>query len=263
MLKHRLIAVLILRDGKVVQSVRFKHTNVIHADLVHAIDAFNTWAVDEIVLLNVDREAGGRDAFVEHLGRISASCFVPLTVGGWITDEAYAESLLRNGADKLVLNTATVDDPGLVTRLSQRYGRQCIVVSLDLLTHPDGAKTVAVDRGRRDTGLDPVEAGRRAQALGAGEILFNSIAHDGARRGYDMAPLRAICAAVGVPVIAFGGVMTWKHLIEGIEAGADAVAAANIFHYTEHSTRRAKDAMAAAGIAVRRAGFVRLGHQRG
>lgn len=262
MLKRRLIAVLILRGGKVVQSVRFKHTNVIHADLVHAIEAFNTWAVDEIVLLNVDRTPDGRNTFIDHLDRISARCFVPLTAGGWITDDAYAAALLRNGADKLVLNTAAVDDPALVTRLSERYGRQCIVVSLDLVTHDDGGKTVAVDRGRRDTGLDPVTAARRAQALGAGELLVNSIAHDGARRGYDLVPLRAIAAAVSIPVIAFGGVMSWDHLVAGIEAGADAVAAANIFHYTEHSTRRAKEAMAAAGIPVRRSGFVRLGETR-
>lgn len=263
MLKNRLIAVLILRGGQVVQSVRFKHTNVIHYDLMHAIEAFNTWAVDEIVLLNVDRERDGREAFAEHLARVSERCFVPVTAGGWVTDEAYGATLLRSGADKLVLNTALEDDPVLVTLLSERFGRQCVVASLDLLTHEGGAKTVAVDRGRRDTGRDPIEAARRAESLGAGEIFFNSIAHDGARRGYDLEPLRAICAAVTVPVIAFGGVMTWKHLVQGIEAGADAVAAANIFHYTEHSTRRAKQAMADAGIPVRQGGFVRLGTQRG
>jgi len=262
MLKNRLIAVLILRGGQVVQSVRFRHTNVIHYDLMHAIEAFNTWAVDEIVLLNVDRAPDGRDAFAQHLARVSERCFVPVAAGGWVDDETYGATLLRSGADKLVLNTALEDEPALVTRLSQRFGRQCIVASLDLVTHEGGEKTVAVDRGRRDTGRDPVAAARRAEALGAGEILLNSIAHDGARRGYDLAPLRAVCAAVSIPVIAFGGVMTWTHLIQGIQAGADAVAAANIFHYTEQSTRRAKQAMAAAGIPVRQGGFVRLGTQR-
>jgi cyclase len=259
MLKHRLIAVIIIRDGQVVQSVRFKHTNVIHYDIVHAIESFNTWSVDEIVLINVDREPHGRQRFLDDLRRISEKCFVPLSAGGWITDEDYGASLLRNGADKLVLNSAIFDDPGLVTVLSKRFGRQCIVASLDVMTHEDGRKTVAVDRGRRDTGVEPAEAAIRARDVGAGEILFNSIAHDGARRGYDIVPLRQVCAAVPLPVIAFGGVLTWQHLVEGIKAGADAVAAANIFHYTEHSTRKAKEALMRAGVAVRQIGFTRLG----
>jgi cyclase len=259
MLKHRLIAVIIMRNGQVVQSVRFKHTNVIHYDLVHAIEAFNRWSVDEIVLLNVDREPDGRQRFLEDLRRISEKCFVPMSAGGWITDETYGAELLRNGADKLVLNSVVFDDPGLVTTLSERFGRQCIVASLDVVTHADGRKAIAVDRGRRDTGVGPAEAAVRAYEAGAGEILFNSIAHDGARRGYDIEALRAVCQTVPLPVIAFGGVLTWDHLVEGIRAGADAVAAANIFHYTEHSTRKAKEAMAKAGIAVRQTGFARLG----
>jgi imidazole glycerol-phosphate synthase subunit HisF len=259
MLKHRLIAVVIMRDGQVVQSVRFKHTNVIHYDLVHAIEAFNTWSVDEIVLLNVDREAKGREQFRDNLARVSEKCFVPLSAGGWITDEEYGASLLRNGADKLVLNTAIFDDPALVGMLSERFGRQCIVASLDFLTHDDGRRTAAIDRGRRDTGVGPAEAAIHARNAGAGEILFNSIGHDGARRGYDLDTLREVCSAVSLPVIAFGGVLTWDHLVAGIDAGADAVAAANIFHYTEHSTRKAKEALAKAGVAVRQIGFTRLG----
>ena len=198
-------------------------------------------------------------AFLEDLGRISERCFVPLSVGGWITDEEYGASLLRNGADKLVLNSAIFDDPGLVTTLSKRFGRQCIFASIDVMTHADGRKTVAIDRGRRDTGIEPAAAAERARDIGAGEILFNSIAHDGARRGYDLVALRQVCAAVQLPVVAFGGVLTWDHLVEGIKAGADAVAAANIFHYTEHSTRKAKEALSRAGVAVRQTGFTRLG----
>jgi len=114
--------------------------------------------------------------------------------------------------------------------------------------------TVFVDRGRRDTGAEPVAWACRACELGAGEILFNSIDHDGARKGYDLETLRTICAAVDVPVIAFGGVFTWDHLVQGIAAGADAVAAANIFHYSEHATRKAKGFLADAGVAVREEG---------
>ena len=134
MLKKRLISVLILRDGQVVQSVRFKHTNVIHYDPVHAMEAFNKWAVDEIVILNVSRNENSRDQFAEIIERISRHCFVPLSVGGWIDSYDYAQRLLRSGADKLVVNTILADDPTLVSRLSMRYGRQCIVASMDAKT---------------------------------------------------------------------------------------------------------------------------------
>ena len=249
MLKKRLIAVLILRDGAVVQSVRFKHTNSIHYDPVHAIECFNKWAVDEIVILNVSREAGSRAGFADVVKRISQKCFVPLSVGGWITDQDYARSLLNAGADKLVVNTILADDPALMEALARRFGRQCMVASMDV----QGNQTV-VDRGRRPTGVDPVSWAKRAVGLGAGEIFFNSIDHDGARRGYDLDTLKAVCAAVDVPVIAFGGVFKWDHMVEGIRAGADAVAAANIFHYTEHATMKAKRHLAGAGVAVRSEG---------
>jgi len=254
MLKHRLIAVIILREGQVVQSVRFRHTNVIHYDPVHAIEAFNKWAVDEIVILNVDRESGGEGRFAEVVERISRRCFVPLTAGGWIADVDYAQRLLRSGADKLAVNTVLADDPELVRNLAERFGRQCIVASIDVKHNLNAGPEAMVDRGRRATGMEPVAWARRAVDLGAGEILFNSIDHDGARHGYDLETLRSICAAVSVPVIAFGGVLEWSHLLEGIRAGADAVAAANIFHYVEHATRKAKVYLAEAGVNVRREG---------
>ena len=254
MLKKRLIAVLILRNGQVVQSVRFKHTNVIHYDPVHAIEAFNKWAVDEIAMINVTRESESREEFAASVGRISRHCFVPLTVGGWITDEDYASTLLRSGADKLIVNTAVADDPRLVTTLSLRFGRQCIVASIDIKRRGDHQVTVHVDRGRRDMGEAPVVWARRACELGAGEIFFNSIDHDGARKGYELEHLRAICQAVDVPVIAMGGVFSWDHMVAGIEAGADAVAAANIFHYSEQATRKAKAYLAEAGVLVRKEG---------
>jgi cyclase len=254
MLKKRLIAVLILRNGQVVQSVRFKHTNVIHYDPVHAVEAFNKWAVDEIAMINVSREEESRIGFATAVTNISKHCFVPLSVGGWITDMDYATSLLRSGADKLIVNTAVANDPPLVTALSLRFGRQCIVASMDTKRASDGRVTAYTDRGRQDTGEDPATWAKRACDLGAGEILFNSIDHDGARKGYDIETLENVCKAVDVPVIAFGGVFTWQHLVEGISAGADAVAAANIFHYSEHATRKAKAFLAEAGVSVRREG---------
>ncbi len=254
MLKKRLIAVLILRDGQVVQSIRFKHTNVIHYDPLHAMEAFNKWSVDEIVLLNVSRKAESRAAFAQSVEHVSRHCFVPLSVGGWISEADYARELLSQGADKLVLNTAFADDPELVTTLSRRFGRQCIVASIDVKRDEAGNVQVAVDRGQRLLDVRPDDWARRAQTLGAGEIFFNSVDHDGARKGYDLESLAAVTAAVDVPVIAFGGVFTWSHLLAGIEAGAEAVAAANIFHYTEQATRKAKTFLAEAGVPVRSEG---------
>lgn len=254
MLKKRLIAVLILRDGQVVQSIRFKHTNVIHYDPVHAMEAFNKWSVDEIVLLNVSRGADSRDGFAQSVEHVSRHCFVPLSVGGWITDAGYARGLLARGADKLVLNTAFADDPPLVQTLARRFGKQCIVASIDVKRDAAGAARVAVDRGQRLLDEEPAAWARRARDLGAGEIFLNSVDHDGARKGYDLDSLRAVAAAVDLPVIAFGGVFTWSHLLAGIEAGAEAVAAANIFHYTEQATRKAKSFLANAGVPVRSEG---------
>ncbi len=254
MLKKRLIAVLILRDGQVVQSVRFKHTNVIHYDAVHAMEAFNKWAVDEIVILNVSRDSDSREKFAEIVERISSHCFVPLAAGGWIDNEDYAQRLLRSGADKIVINTAFADDPQLVSRLALRYGRQCIVASLDVKRDSSGVPRIAVDRGSRIIDVAPETWARKAAELGAGEILFNSIDHDGARKGYDIESIKKVCEVVPVPVIAFGGVFTWNHLVEGIDVGAAAVAVANLFHYTEQSTRKAKTHLANAGVLVRQQG---------
>jgi len=251
MLKKRLIAVLILNDGKVVQTVRFKHTNIIHSDAVHAMEAFNKWAVDEIVVLNVSKDQESRYAFSEVVSRISGKCFVPLSIGGWISDEEYAQKLLRSGADKLVLNTALFEQPELVRKLSLRYGRQCIVVSIDAKRENEESVNAFVDRGKTSTHIPVAEWALKAEEYGAGEIFFNSIDHDGARKGYDLPTLKTICSILDIPAIAFGGVFTWEHLAQGIYQGADAVAAANIFHYTEQSTKKAKHYLADAGIAVR------------
>ena len=206
-------------------------------------------------MLNVSRSSDSRDQFESVVASISRHCFVPLSVGGWITDQAYAQKLLRAGADKLVLNTALQTDPDLVTALSNRYGKQCIVASMDVFkSDEDNAPMVYVDRGAKDTGIEPVAWAKKAVDLGAGEIFFNSINHDGARKGYDVKTISRISGAVEVPVIAFGGVFRWKHLIEGFEAGADAVAVANQFHYTEQATKKAKSHLAEAGIPVRAEG---------
>ena len=250
MLKKRFIAVLILLDGQVVQSVRFKHTNVIHYDPIHAIEALNKWSVDEIVLLNVSKEKDSRKSFLKELERISEKCFVPISAGGWITDELYAHSLLRAGADKIILNSAFFKQPNLISFLSQTYGKQCLVASMDV-KQLNGNKTVWVDRGTENTLISPVEWAKRVAELGAGELLFNSIDHDGARQGYDVETISKICKQITIPLIAFGGIFRWSQLVAGFEAGADAVAVANQLHYTENAAKKAKRYLDDSGIKIR------------
>jgi cyclase len=256
MLKRRLIAVVIISEGGVVQSVRFKHTNKIHSDAVHAIENFNRWSVDELILINVSRDEASKEQFLEITEHVSAECFVPLTVGGWIDNFDYGAQLVKKGADKLILNTAIHSSPELVTHLAEHFGSQAVVASIDVATTDDDQKKVAVDRGRLILDEQPQAWATLAQYLGAGEIFFNSIQFDGARKGFDLESLTAVCQVAKVPVIAFGGAFRWKHFVEGVEAGADAVAAANIFHYTEHSTKYTKRHLLDAGVPVRLEGVI-------
>jgi imidazole glycerol-phosphate synthase subunit HisF len=252
MLKHRLIPVLVLRDGLVVQSIQFKHTNVIHWKPITAVDFFNRWAVDEIVILDVSKNKKQRQKFYDVVSGLSRKCFVPLTVGGWVDSIEEVRKLLRFGADKVTINTEAVRRPALLSECAGVFGSQCIVASIDVKTRGNNQYEVFIDRGSEPTGLLPLQWARQVEELGAGEIFLNCIERDGFRQGYDLTLLRSIVQAVHIPVIAMGGVLTWQHLVDGIkEGGADAVAAANIFHYTEHSTKKAKDYLRQAGIDVR------------
>lgn len=252
MLKKRLIAVLLLRDGRVVQSVQFKHTNVIHWKPVTAVDFFDRWSVDEMAVLDVSRNRTERTRFYDTVAELSKKCFVPLTVGGWVDSTDEVRKVLRLGADKVAINTEAVRRPQLITACAETFGSQCVVISIDVKRGSPDAHEVFINRGTEPTGLDPVRWARQVAEKGAGEILLNSIDHDGFRQGYDLGLLARVVQAVDIPVIAMGGVFTWQHLVDGIlVAGADAVAAANIFHYTEHSTRKAKQYMKQAGISVR------------
>ena len=252
MLKKRLISVLILRDGQVVQSVQFKHTNVIHWNPVTAVDFFNKWAIDEIVLLDVSRNLKKRQKFLDAVDGLSKKCFVPLTVGGWIRNPDEARALLHLGAEKLAINTEAYRNPDLIRECAKQFGSQCVVASIDVKAKEDGSFEVYIDRGAEPTGADPLEWARKIQDLGAGEIFLNCIDNDGFRQGYHLELLQKVVDAVDIPVIAMGGVFKWQDLVDGILIGkADAVAAANIFHYTEHSTKKAKEFMRSCGIDVR------------
>lgn len=241
-----------MRNGQVVQSVKFKHTNIIHYDPVHAIESFNRWAVDEIVLLNVSRDMATKQSFVETVNRLSKECFVPMTAGGWINDVDYAQMLLANGADKVVVNTEAYRTPDLISRLANKFGSQCVVVSIDGKQTPSGEFLVAIDRGRDVQPMKALDWAKEAELKGAGELFVNSLDHDGNRKGYPIELIKQVSGQASIPVVAMGGVFHWKDLADGIRlAKADAVAAANIFHYTEHSTKKAKQYLHEAGFNVR------------
>ncbi|OHA08694.1 MAG: imidazole glycerol phosphate synthase cyclase subunit [Candidatus Sungbacteria bacterium RIFCSPLOWO2_01_FULL_60_25] len=262
MLKKRLIPCLLLQNGQLVKSIRFKDYQIVGNPKI-AIQFFNAWAVDEIVFLDISRDRDYTSrlrtdykfrmlaTLAEIVRECSRICFVPLTVGGGIRTVEHMRELFRNGADKICINTGAVRRPELVTEAAATFGSQAVVVSIDAKRVADGGYEVYIDHGQEPTGLNPREWAREAAGRGAGEIFLNSIDRDGSLAGYDLELIRTVVAAVRIPVVACGGVGKWQDLVEGIRAGASAVAAANIFHFTEQSTRNAKKHLASAGIDVR------------
>lgn len=251
MIKQRLIAVIVVRDGQVVQSEKFKHDHVIHYDAIHAVESFSRWDVDEIVMLNVSKERQSREHFVDIVEHVSEVCFVPLAVGGYIDEEGYAAKLIKSGADKLILNTAFFKAPQVGKSIAARFGKQCLVASIDVRTAGSSDRVVYVDRGTVSTGKKLEDWIVHCESNGAGEIFINNIEHDGNRKGYDILSIKKTLNKTNLPVIAFGGAFHDKHFAEGLEAGASAVAAANIFHYKEMATKQVKRYLKRKGFNVR------------
>lgn len=258
-LKNRLIANIICSNGNnVVQSVNFKHTNVI-GNAVTAVDFYNNWAIDEIILLDISRTNNYRKKFYKILDGVSKRCFVPLTAGGWVTNINEINELLKFGADKVSINTEAILNPTFISQASNTFGSQCIVVSIDVKKLENGKYKVFSDRGRKNTELDPIKWAKKVEELGAGEILLTSINQDGSKKGYDLELTKSISESVSIPVIVFGGVGDWQHFVDGITKGkADAVSAGNIFHYTEQSTYNAKMYMIEKGLNVRVPQFYKI-----
>lgn len=258
MLKNRLIPNIIVNNGYVVQSRNFKLTNVV-GYAITAVDFFSNWAVDEIIILDISRENQKREEFHKIIQSVSRRTFVPMAVGGWINSVDEIKQFLKEGADKVVLNTHAVNEPDFIKKTSKIFGSQCIVVSIDVKKNSNNSYEVFIDRGRKTTGLDPVEWAKKVQDLGAGEILITSIDHDGSKLGYDLELIKQICENVSIPVIAFGGVGKWQDFVDGLKIGkADAVSAGNIFHYTQHSTYNAKKFLIEAGLNVRIPEFFKI-----
>lgn len=251
MLKNRLIASLLVKDGVIVQSINFKHPQVI-GNAITAVDFFNTWAIDEIIILNISIESDKTGEFLKIIERLSERCFIPLTVGGWVRSINDVRELLSIGADKVVINSEATRRPEFITEAAAMFGSQCIVISIDVRKNQKGLYEVFSERGESATGLSPDIWAARVEELGAGEIYLTSIDQDGSRKGYDLELVRNVVDVVNIPVIAFGGAWVWQHFVDGIKIGeADAVAAANIFHFTEYSTKKAKEFMRDNGISVR------------
>ena len=218
---------------------------------MQAIKVYNMREVDELVFLDITATRDRRQPDFELIDDLADECFMPLAVGGGIKGVEDVRRLLMVGADKVVVNTAAVDRPEIVSEISERFGSQSIVVSIDARVEAGGGHWVYVEAGTRPTGLDPVACAQRAAAHGAGEILITSIERDGTMEGYDLDLVRAVAAAVTVPVNASGGAGNYGHLAEALHAGASAVAAASIFHFTEQTPREAKLHLREQGFPVR------------
>lgn len=249
MLKVRVIPTLLWKDFGLVKGVRFDSWRRI-GTVLPAIKVYNARDVDELVLVDITASAERRDPDPGSVSDFADACFVPLTVGGGICAQSQIASLLRAGADKVALNTALYEKPGLVDEAARRYGSQCLVASIDV-RRTQGALTCLSYSGTRDTGREPVAWARELADRGAGEILLTSVDRDGTMTGYDLELIAQVSSAVSIPVIASGGAGCYQHMIEAVRAGASAVAAASIFHFTQQTPAEAKAAMLAVGIPVR------------
>ncbi len=234
MLKKRIVAILIVKNGIVVQSIGFKHYLPVGKPAI-AVEFLNSWGVDEIILLDISATQNGSPPDYPMVKSASAHCRVPLTVGGGITQVEHVLELMRCGADKVAFNQTALYKPNLITEIAQLCGEQCVVASIDgIMTN---ARHQVYDyQQRKVLNQTPAVLAMQLQALGAGEILVNSVDRDGSLQGFDRSLINGVCAAVTLPVICCGGAGQAKHFVEVFQyTDAQAAAAANFFHFTEHS----------------------------
>jgi imidazole glycerol-phosphate synthase subunit HisF len=246
-LHKRLITILTFNDG-----VLFR-TKLFTPDYRYTLNFVDAWSVDEIVILDVTRPGGGDPANFESVVRKFASqCFVPLSVGGGIRGMKDVRRMISLGADKVVVNTAMAERPELIGEIAKQYGSQCVVCSIDARQGPDGKYEALTHFATQGTGYEATAWARKAQDLGAGEILVTSVERDGALAGYDLELCRQVVGAVKIPVLISGGAGKWEHFVEGFaQGGASAVCTTNIYHFTEASICSAKAYLTRAQIPVR------------
>ncbi|MFW0792953.1 imidazole glycerol phosphate synthase subunit HisF [Gordonia sp. CPCC 205515] len=252
----RVIPCLDVDDGRVVKGVNFQNLRDA-GDPVELAARYDAEGADELTFLDVTASSSGRSTMIEVVKRTADQIFIPLTVGGGIRTVDDVDTMLRAGADKVSVNTAAIARPEVLAEMSRRFGSQCIVLSVDARTVPEGSAPtpsgweVTTHGGRQGTGIDAVEWARRGQELGVGEILLNSMDADGTKAGFDLRMLAAVRGQVHVPVIASGGAGAVDHFAPAVSAGADAVLAASVFHFGELTIPEVKSAMSAEGIVVR------------
>ena len=252
-LAKRIIPCLDVDKGRVVKGVKFVEIRDA-GDPVEVAKRYDQAGADEITFLDITASHEGRDTMVHTVERMASEVFIPLTVGGGVRTLEDIRVLLNAGADKVSINSAAVKNPDFVRQAAERFGSQCIVVAIDAKQVAEAPPRweIFTHGGRNPTGIDAVGWAAKMEALGAGEILLTSMDRDGTKNGFDLALTRAVSDAVGIPLIASGGVGNLEHLADGVlRGGADAVLAASIFHFGEYSIREAKEYMASRGIEMR------------
>jgi len=251
MLTKRIIPCLDVTAGRVVKGVNFLELRDA-GDPVEIARRYDREGADELTFLDITASSDERDIILHVIEAVASEVFIPLTVGGGVRSVDDVRRLLNAGADKISINTAGLQNPQLIADASARFGAQCIVCAIDAKQVAPGRWEVFTHGGRRATGRDAIEWAREVERLGAGEVLLTSMDRDGTRQGFDLGLTRGVSDAVGIPVIASGGVGGLQHLADGVLQGrADAVLAASIFHFGEHTIGEAKRFMAAQGIAMR------------
>lgn len=253
MLKVRVIPTLLWKQFGLVKGVGFDSWRRV-GPVLPAIKVYNQREVDELILVDIVAHQSDDDLDFESIDEFGQDCFVPLTVGGGITRIEQVQQLLRAGADKVSVNTSAYAHPELVSEIARRHGVQCVVGSIDVrLDRATGGWRCFSHAGHQATGREVRDWARELEDRGAGEILITSIERDGTLQGYDLALIEAVVGAVKIPVIASGGAGTYQHMVDAVtQAGASAVAAASMFHFTEQTPAGAKVALAAAGVPVRK-----------
>lgn len=251
MLKVRVIPTLLWKQFGLVKGIGFDSWRRV-GPVLPAIKVYNQREVDELVLVDIVAHQGDDDPDFDSINEFGQDCFVPLTVGGGITRIEQVQRLLRAGADKVAVNTSAYARPELLSEIARLHGVQCVVASIDARAQENGGWACFSHAGKRATGREVVAWAREVEDRGAGEILITSIERDGTMQGYDLPLIEAVVHAVKIPVIASGGAGNYQHMVEAVtQAGASAVAAASIFHFTEQTPAGAKAALAAAGVSVR------------
>ena len=251
MFTKRIIPCLDVNDGRVVKGVNF--VNLIDAgDPVAIAEAYDKAGADELVFLDITASSDARNTVVDMVRKVAEKVFIPFTVGGGIRTVDDFKAILREGADKVSVNSAAIMRPELISEAADKFGSQCVVVAIDAKRRKDGGWNIFKNGGRVDMGLDAVEWAMKAEKLGAGEILLTSMDCDGTKAGYDLELTRAVAETVNIPVIASGGAGNLEHFYDALTDGkADAALAASLFHYKELEIKEVKEYLRGRGVSVR------------